>query len=293
MLGSLQQFRRVFAAPIEAEASGTARARLRRLVAPFVLRRLKAEVLEDLPPRTEITLHVELSPAEASFYEALRRRAVEDLEALRAGGSADDDGRMLMLAHLTRLRRACCNPALVNPAEAPPSSKLAMFAETLDELLANRHKVLVFSQFVGHLKLIEAHLQETGVSYQYLDGSVSLDARRERIAAFQAGRGEVFLISLTAGGFGLNLTAADYVIHMDPWWNPARRGPGVGPRPPHRPDPPGDDLPAWSPGARSRSRSSTCTTASANSPAACFRPAALPRAWTPAELLELLRQPLA
>ena len=221
MLGSLQQFRRIFATPIEAEASGPARARLRRLVAPFVLRRLKAEVLEDLPPRTEITLHVELSPAEASFYEALRRRAVEDLEALRAGGSADDDGRMLMLAHLTRLRRACCNPALVNPADAPPSSKLAMFAETLDELLANRHKVLVFSQFVGHLKLIETHLQETAVSYQYLDGSVSVDARRDRIAAFQAGHGEVFLISLTAGGFGLNLTAADYVIHMDPWWNPA------------------------------------------------------------------------
>ena len=221
MLGSLQQFRRVFATPIEAEASGAARARLRRLVAPFVLRRLKAEVLEDLPPRTEITLHVELSPAEASFYEALRRRAVEDLEALRAGGSADDDGRMLMLAHLTRLRRACCNPALVNPAEAPPSSKLAMFAETLEDLLANRHKVLVFSQFVGHLKLIETHLQETAVSYQYLDGSVAVDARRERIAAFQAGQGEVFLISLTAGGFGLNLTAADYVIHMDPWWNPA------------------------------------------------------------------------
>ena len=194
---------------------------MRRLVAPFVLRRLKAEVLEDLPPRTEITLHVEMSPAEASFYEALRRRAVEDLEALRAGGSADDDGRMLMLAHLTRLRRACCNPALVSPADAPPSSKLAMFAETLEELLDNRHKVLVFSQFVGHLKLIETHLQETAVSYQYLDGSVSVDARRERIAAFQAGQGEVFLISLTAGGFGLNLTAADYVIHMDPWWNPA------------------------------------------------------------------------
>ncbi len=221
MLGSLQQFRRTFAAPIEAEASGTARARLRRLVAPFVLRRLKAEVLDDLPPRTEITLHVEMSPAEASFYEALRRRAVEDLEALRAEGPGDDDGRMLMLAHLTRLRRACCNPALVNPADAPSSSKLATFAETLDELLANRHKVLVFSQFVGHLKLIETHLQEADIGYQYLDGSIPVGARRERIAAFQAGQGDVFLISLTAGGVGLNLTAADYVMHMDPWWNPA------------------------------------------------------------------------
>ena len=221
MLGSLQQFRRTFAAPIETDADGVARARLRRLVAPFVLRRLKSEVLEDLPPRTEITLHVELSPAEASFYEALRRRAVEDLEALRAEGPGDDDGRLLILAHLTRLRRACCNPALVDPSNAPVSSKLAMFAETLTELLANRHKVLVFSQFVGHLKLLEAYLKEADISYQYLDGSISIRARRERIAAFQAGQGDVFLISLTAGGVGLNLTAADYVLHMDPWWNPA------------------------------------------------------------------------
>ena len=101
------------------------------------------------------------------------------------------------------------------------SSKLATFAETLAELLANRHKVLVFSQFVRHLKLIEEHLAGAGVAYQYLDGSTPAKARAERIAAFQAGRGEVFLISLRAGGVGLNLTAADYVIHMDPWWNPA------------------------------------------------------------------------
>ena len=222
MLGSLQQFRRTFATPIETDANGAARTRLRRLVAPFVLRRLKSEVLEDLPPRTEITLHVDLSPAEASFYEALRRRAVEDLQALRAGPSAGGDERMLLLAHLTRLRLACCNPALVNRSAAPPdSSKLTMFAETLDELLANRHKVLVFSQFVGHLKLLEEHLQEASIRYQYLDGSVPIAARRERVAAFQAGEGDVFLISLKAGGFGLNLTAADYVIHMDPWWNPA------------------------------------------------------------------------
>ena len=222
LLGSAQQFRRNFARAAEddADAAVHARARLRRLVAPFILRRLKAEVLDDLPPRTEITLHVEMSPAEASFYEALRRRAVEDLESL-SDSRFDGDGRLQILAHLTRLRRACCNPALVHPGEAPASSKLAVFGETLAELLDNRHKVLVFSQFVSHLKLIEAYLREVGVSYQYLDGSTSVTARRERIEAFQAGQGDVFLISLTAGGVGLNLTAADYVIHMDPWWNPA------------------------------------------------------------------------
>ena len=225
MLGSTEHYRRHFALPVERDGDAAARARLRRLIAPFVLRRLKTEVLDDLPPRTEIVLHVELSRAEAALYEALRRRAVEDLETLTAQGPgatpAAGEGRLEVLAHLTRLRLACCNPRLVQDAGAPASSKLATFAETLEELLANRHKVLVFSQFVRHLKLIEEHLTGAGIAFQYLDGATPPKARAERIAAFQAGRGDVFLISLKAGGVGLNLTAADYVIHMDPWWNPA------------------------------------------------------------------------
>ena len=243
MLGSTEHYRRHFATPVERDGDPAARARLRRLVAPFVLRRLKTEVLDDLPPRTEIVLHVDLSPAEAALYEALRRRAVEDLEAMMIrGGGADSgadsgvdsgvgpgtgsgmgagDSRLEILAHLTRLRLACCNPRLVQDTGAPASSKLATFAETLDELLASRHKVLVFSQFVKHLKLIEEYLAGAGIAFQYLDGSTPAKARAERIAAFQAGQGDVFLISLKAGGTGLNLTAADYVIHMDPWWNPA------------------------------------------------------------------------
>ena len=233
MLGSTEHYRRHFATPVERDGDPAARARLRRLIAPFVLRRLKTEVLDDLPPRTEIVLHVEMSPAEAALYEALRRRAVEDLEAMMLQGPGADSGagqsvgpgvggaRLEILAHLTRLRLACCNPRLVQDAGAPASSKLATFAETLDELLASRHKVLVFSQFVRHLKLIEEHLAGAGIAFQYLDGSTPARTRSERIAAFQAGQGDVFLISLKAGGVGLNLTAADYVIHMDPWWNPA------------------------------------------------------------------------
>ena len=221
MLGSTEHYRRHFAAPIERDGDPAARARLRRLIAPFVLRRLKTEVLDDLPPRTEITLNVEMSPPEAALYEALRRRAVDDLESLMAEGPGAGEGRLEILAHLTRLRLACCNPRLVQDTGAPASSKLATFAETLDELLANRHKVLVFSQFVKHLKLIEEYLAGAGVAWQYLDGSTPAKARAERIAAFQAGLGDVFLISLRAGGVGLNLTAADYVVHMDPWWNPA------------------------------------------------------------------------
>ena len=225
LLGSMEQYRRNFASPVEKNADPDARARLRRLVAPFVLRRLKAEVLDDLPERTEIILHVEMSAEEAAIYEALRQRAVEDLEALPREQASEGARKLQVLAHLTRLRLACCNPRLVKEAGAsgsiPASSKLETFAETLEELLANRHKALVFSQFVKHLKLVQEYLTQAGVSYQYLDGSTPAATREKRIAAFQAGEGDVFLISLKAGGVGLNLTAADYVIHLDPWWNPA------------------------------------------------------------------------
>ena len=222
LLGSQQKFRERFGEPVERDGDDHARARLRRVIAPFVLRRLKTDVLDDLPERTEITLHVTLSPGEAALYETLRRGALEQLEAARGAPSADGD-RFQVFAHLTRLRLACCNARLVldSPAGAPRSAKLQAFGETLGELLENRHKVLVFSQFVKHLKLVEEYVAERGIAYQYLDGSTPSKARAERIAAFQAGQGDVFLISLKAGGAGLNLTAADYVIHMDPWWNPA------------------------------------------------------------------------
>ncbi len=223
LLGSLQRFRREFGLPIERDGNAVAQARLRRLIAPFMLRRLKADVLDDLPERTEITLHVGMSAEESVLYEALRQRAVEELETAREVDPDLGEGarRVQVLAHLTRLRLACCNPRLVLDSSNAPSSKLATFAETLEGLLENRHKVLVFSQFVKHLKLIEEYLKGAGVSYKYLDGSTPAKRRTERIAAFQAGEGDVFLISLKAGGVGLNLTAADYVIHMDPWWNPA------------------------------------------------------------------------
>ena len=231
LLGSLQQFRRHFQVPIERDADAAAHGRLRRLVAPFMLRRLKADVLDDLPERTEITLHVQMSDEEKTLYEALRQRAVEELEAARKEDPRMGEGarRVQVLAHLTRLRLACCNPRLVLERDdagkraglSARSSKLETFATTLADLLENRHKVLVFSQFVTHLKLVAEHLKSVGVAYQYLDGATPRKARVERIAAFQAGQGDVFLISLKAGGVGLNLTAADYVIHMDPWWNPA------------------------------------------------------------------------
>jgi hypothetical protein len=222
LLGSIEQFNLRFAAPIEKpqdhRAELGARNRLRRLIQPFILRRTKSQVLTELPPRTEITLEVDLSKDETALYESLRRTALENLEAVE--GPAEKKS-IQILAEIMKLRRACCNPNLIAPELKLASSKLAAFAHLLEGLLENKHKVLVFSQFVDHLSLIRAHLDAQGISYQYLDGSTAMMDRKKRVDAFQAGEGDVFLISLKAGGVGINLTAADYVIHMDPWWNPA------------------------------------------------------------------------
>lgn len=157
---------------------------------------------------------------EASFYEAMRQNA---LEALAGIGKVEGKGEqhLKILAEIMRLRRACCNPRLILPESPIPSSKLAAFAEIVEELRENRHKALVFSQFVGHLSIVREFVEKAGISYQYLDGSTPPKERKQRMDAFQAGEGDLFLISLKAGGVGLNLTAADYVIHLDPWWNPA------------------------------------------------------------------------
>jgi len=218
LLGSLERFNQRFATPIEQQGDRAARQRLKQLIRPFILRRLKSDVLTELPPRTEITLHVELSDEETALYEAMRQQAIDKLqeESLPPG-----QRRVKILAEIMHLRRACCNPRLVMPDSPIESAKLRTFGAIVEELRENRHKALVFSQFVGHLALIREHLDARGIAYQYLDGSTPIKARAAAVDAFQAGEGELFLISLKAGGSGLNLTAADYVIHMDPWWNPA------------------------------------------------------------------------
>jgi SNF2 family DNA or RNA helicase len=135
--------------------------------------------------------------------------------------SPEQGKSMQVLAEITKLRRFCCNPKLVMKETTVAGSKLAMFAGVTEELLENKHKALVFSQFVDHLAIVREWLDQKGISYQYLDGSTPALERKKRVDAFQAGEGDIFLISLKAGGTGLNLTAADYVIHLDPWWNPA------------------------------------------------------------------------
>ncbi|MEM6715451.1 MAG: SNF2-related protein [Cyanobacteria bacterium P01_C01_bin.147] len=218
LLGSLDSFNQRFANAIERGQDEAAREALRRLIQPFILRRTKDQVLKELPSRTEITLQVELSEPEMAFYETLRREAVEKLADSDA---AAGQKHLQVLAEIMRLRRACCNPQLVRPELGLPSAKLDQFGEVLGELLENGHKALVFSQFVDHLAILREYLDRQQIAYQYLDGSTPAKQRQQRVEAFQTGEGDVFLISLKAGGTGLNLTAADFVLHMDPWWNPA------------------------------------------------------------------------
>ncbi len=230
LLGSEASFRKRYVLPITRDNDEHARDQLKHLVSPFLLRRHKRDVLKELPARTELSLNVTLSKEEAAVYEQIRKEALDSLQASQdklgkgtKGGKQENAGqqKIIILAYLTKLRRLCCNPSLITPEWKGPMSKLDVFANTVDELIASGHKALVFSQFVDHLKIVEKHLQSKKVSYQYLDGSTSAKQRTARVNAFQSGEGDVFLISLTAGGTGLNLTAADYVIHLDPWWNPA------------------------------------------------------------------------
>ncbi|MEW6279256.1 MAG: DEAD/DEAH box helicase, partial [Candidatus Eremiobacterota bacterium] len=214
LLGGWDTFQRRFLNPIERSHDGSARRRLKRLVQPFLLRRTKAQVLSDLPPRTDMVVHVEFDPEERALYEALRQQALERLDGA-------EFQPIEVLAQLTRLRRACCHPGLVVPGCGLAGAKLQAFLELAGELREGGHRALVFSQFVDVLTLVRQALEERRMSYEYLDGSTPAAERKQRVDAFQGGAADFFLLSLKAGGVGLNLTAADYVVHLDPWWNPA------------------------------------------------------------------------
>ncbi|MFK8161686.1 MAG: DEAD/DEAH box helicase [Lewinella sp.] len=216
LLSGKTAFNEKFNRPIARDGDEDRRRQLKNLVKPFILRRRKDEVLTELPPKTEILLSVDLSEEEKALYEALRRQALKDIAA-----ADEQQKRFTVLAQLTKLRQAACHPRLVRPTSKIGSAKLELVGETLLEILDNGHKALIFSQFVKHLKIVENWVKGQGITYQYLDGSTPGKKREEAVNAFQGGEGEVFLISLKAGGTGLNLTAADYVLHLDPWWNPA------------------------------------------------------------------------
>jgi len=222
LLGSREQFRKRFQRPAQdslAAAQSSIEA-LSRSIRPFLLRRTKEEVALDLPDRTSILLRVSLSQPERLLYNQMRNAAVAGLREQRNAEDGDAQ-RFQVLAALTRLRQLACHPRLIDPSSALPSSKLLMLRGLIEELKSQGHRALVFSQFTSHLALAREMLDEEGITYRYLDGSLSEPRRRMEVDAFQSGEGDVFLISLRAGGTGLNLTGATYVIHLDPWWNPA------------------------------------------------------------------------
>ena len=196
-------------------ADGRATPALKRLVSPFILRRVKRDVLDDLPEKTEITIRVELGDDERAGYETCRRMA---LDALAQGGAGN---RISILAELTRLRRYCCHPSLVMGEAGRVSAKMDSLAELLGNLRDNGHRALVFSQFTDCLAIVRKMADARGWTHCYLDGQTPAAERARLVDAFQRGEGDFFLISLKAGGTGLNLTAANYVILLDPWWNPA------------------------------------------------------------------------
>ncbi len=216
LLGGRRRFDEMVSKPIAAGEAGVA-ARLRERLRPFVLRRLKQDVAPELPPRTQQVLHCQLSIEERAVYDAVRaasRSAV--LRQLGQGGNV-----MAALEALLRLRQASCHRSLVPGQEAAPtSSKLELLTESLTRVIAAGHRSLVFSQWTSLLDLTGARLKREGISFLRLDGSTR--NRGELVDRFQADDGPpVFLISLKAGGTGLNLTAADHVFLLDPWWNPA------------------------------------------------------------------------
>jgi hypothetical protein len=222
LLGSWEQFRQRFAVPIERHHDRGRQGRLAEVVRPFLLRRTKAEVAPELPARTEMNRSIELGATERRLYEAARVEVLASL-AQGADGGPNDEARqrIKILAALTRLRLLCCHPRLVVPDSNAGSAKLAALCELLTELRDEGHRVLVFSQFTSFLDLARPLLAAAGLRTLSLDGSTPAVAREERVRAFQAGEADAFLLSLRAGGTGLNLTAATYVVHLDPWWNPA------------------------------------------------------------------------
>ncbi|MDX8395465.1 MAG: DEAD/DEAH box helicase [Mariprofundaceae bacterium] len=216
-----RNFTTMFRKPIEKDGDEARQLALNVRIRPFLIRRSKEEVASELPPKTEMLRSIEIEGGQRELYESVRlamQKKVRDaVDAMGANKS-----RIIVLDALMKMRQVCCDPRLLKqdmPNGAPPSAKLAMLRDMLPEMVEEGRRILLFSQFTGMLKLIEAELKDMGIDYVQLTGSTK--DRATPVDRFQNEKVPVFLISLKAGGVGLNLTAADTVIHYDPWWNPA------------------------------------------------------------------------
>ena len=222
MLGSIEFFRQEFSIPIDKFGEQDRKDHLRKILYPFILRRTKEQVAKDLPEKIETILYCEMEDEQRNIYEAYRNDFRDKIL-----GTIETQGinrsQLTILQGLMKLRQICDSTAILNEQEKFPnhSIKLEELGREITENISN-HKALVFSQFLGMLALIREKLKELGVDHEYFDGSTSAIDREKAIQRFQNDENcRVFLISLKAGGVGLNLTAADYVYIVDPWWNPA------------------------------------------------------------------------
>jgi non-specific serine/threonine protein kinase len=222
MLGSMEFFRQEFAIPIDKFGEQDRKEHLKKILYPFILRRTKEQVAKDLPEKTETILYCEMEKEQRSIYDAYRNDFRNQiLGAIETQGI--QKSQLTILQGLMKLRQICDSPAILNETEKfeNHSIKLDELARELSEDMGE-HKALIFSQFLGMLALIKEKLTELGIKFEYFDGSTSAADREKAIQSFQRDDTvRVFLISLKAGGVGLNLTAADYVYIVDPWWNPA------------------------------------------------------------------------
>lgn len=216
LLGSFDHFTKKYILPIEQDGDKERQKQLKKMITPFMLRRTKAEVIEELPEKTEITRRIELSDSEKAAYETMRLVAEAALQS-------EEKVDVNTLAQITKLRQAACSISLVQKGWNFDCTKIAAAADLVDEIIESGNNVLVFSQFTSFLSMVKAVLEKRVGKDKlfYLDGTTTLRKREKMVADFQHGAVPVFLISLKAGGLGLNLTSANYVIHLDPWWNPA------------------------------------------------------------------------
>lgn len=222
LLGAAASFKKNYALPIDKEGDEEKAAQLQRMIRPFVLRRTKEQVAKELPDKVEDVLYCEMPAEQRKVYDAFRNK-YRDLLLNKIDDEGIDKSRFSALEGLTKLRQICDTPQLLNGDEkySSASAKIDLLLQHIREK-TGQHKILVFSQFVKMLRLIEEQIKEAGISYEYLDGKSSIKQRQESVAHFQEDEEcRVFLISLKAGGTGLNLMAADYVYLVDPWWNPA------------------------------------------------------------------------
>jgi superfamily II DNA or RNA helicase len=223
LLGDEGDFKEKFRRPIESKHDTERLAALSRLIGPFLLRRTRAAVLQELPPREEITERLELSKEEQKRYLALRKACEEQFAGSqrRKRGETPAQFRIALLAALTRLRQLACDPRLVDATYDGPTTKIARVVELTTELAAEGNRALIFSQFTSYLEKVKSALEAAGLRVAYLGGDTPTAKRPALVEDFQAGKFDVFCVSLLAGGTGLNLTKASYVVHLDPWWNPA------------------------------------------------------------------------